>query len=404
MSNIKYLMDINKRILSDKSWILSISSYIIKRVFLMFFTIFMFGLGYNSEDVALYYLILFFTSFAFVYIFNFIKSKELILMGLLLFALSLTTIFIFNEKISYLMLAIVLLFMFSEVFNVRGLSSIVSNLSTKMSHDIITISSLYTVIFPAIAFSLVGVLADINENIYIYFIYGMQFLILFLFLISHKNMGKENTETFNVVKLSNSIHKHTLIAFLYSSIAFTGRFLLMPMIIIEITKSLGFTDSVFGIFGIIVSIMCISNLIYNSLFKMKTLDYKKLMLNNVLALSIIWISLSILYIVIANYNLSNQIIIALSIVALPLVISIDFFAKLWSIGMVNSLKTLSIEMSVDYKKSLFLLNIYKNLGFSFGFFAIFLLSSFIDFSYVILTIGLINVIYCLKLKSYSKNS
>ena len=137
---------------------------------------------------------------------------------------------------------------------------------------------------------------------------------------------------------------------------------------------------------------------------MKTLDYKKLMLNNVLALSIIWISLSILYIVIANYNLSNQIIIALSIVALPLVISIDFFAKLWSIGMVNSLKTLSIEMSVDYKKSLFLLNIYKNLGFSFGFFAIFLLSSFIDFSYVILTIGLINVIYCLKLKSYSKNS
>ena len=85
----------------------------------------------------------------------------------------------------------------------------------------------------------------------------------------------------------------------------------------------------------------------------------------------------------------------ISILSLPLVISTDYFSKLWSVGMLNSLKSLSIEEEVEYQKSLFLLNIYKNLGFSFGFLVVFLLSEFIDLPYLIILLSIATIVYCL---------
>jgi hypothetical protein len=171
--------------------------------------------------------------------------------------------------------------------------------------------------------------------------------------------------------------------------------MLLPMMVLKITKNLEISGRIFSIFGILVGIMCISNILYNSIVKMRDIDYKKMMINNVVILSVIWVILSVFYIIIGINDISKGLMITISLLSLPLLVSIDYFSKLWSVGMMNSLKSLSLVENVEYQKSLFLLNIYKNLGFSFGFLVVFLLSSIVDLPYLIISISVSTIMYCL---------
>lgn len=393
MDNIKKIKQINGKIFKNENWLISITSYITKRVFLMFFTLFMLGLGYSESNISLYYFALFFSSFAFVYLFNFLKRKEEVLVSLLLIAIMSISMFVIYSNIHFLILSIILFFMFSEVYSVRGMSSIVENSSEKDSNDIVSLSTLYAIIFPAIAFSIVGILSDINKNIYIYFLFAMQIIVATLFFKNYRKIDKSSG--FNLAKLNIKIHSHTFTSFLHNSSGFVGKFILLPLMVLQIAKGLGISGGIFSIFGILVGIMCISNLLYNSVIKMKEINYEKMLVDNVIIISIVWILLSVFYIIIGNEDAGKNTIIVISILSLPLVISTDYFSKLWSVGMLNSLKSLSIEEEVEYQKSLFLLNIYKNLGFSFGFLVVFLLSEFIDLPYLIILLSIATIVYCL---------
>jgi hypothetical protein len=91
--------------------------------------------------------------------------------------------------------------------------------------------------------------------------------------------------------------------------------------------------------------------------------------------------------------ISGGVLNSVIIVNIITILLVDYFSKLWSIGMVNSLKDHSSHIGVDFNKTLFALNIHKNLGFSIGFFLVFVSYNFINFSFIILGIALVTMIY-----------
>lgn len=393
-NNLLYFLNLNKTIISDKNWLISISSYIVKRVFLMFFTLYMVSINYTSQEISFYYFILFFMSFLFVYIFNFFKHQKEILTSTIIFSLFFSFIFLFNQSILIMGLSILLLFMFSEIYSIKGINSLTLNKSKKESQDTISIATLYSIILPSFLFFIVGLFSDKNNDNFLYFLISLQFIVGFLFLTSKKELKNKDNKQFNVFhNVPLSIHTHTFLSLLYNSTSFLGRFLLLPILTIKISDIYGFQDDIFMIFGIFIGLISISNLLYDSIIKSKEINYHKMMSKNVTILSIIWSFLSAFYLIIDYKYIDGTLLNIIVAISILLILFTDYFSKLWSIGFVNSLKEHSSELDFEFNKSLFLFNIYKNLGFSLGFLFVFLLYDIISFGFIILFISLITILY-----------
>lgn len=392
--NLLYFLRLNKNILTNQNWLISIGSYIIKRVFLMFFVLYMVSIGYTNQETSFYYFILFFSSFLFVFVFNFFKHQKEILNAIIISSLGLSVTFLFNHSIIAIGCSVLLLFMFSEIYIIKGINSLTKGKEIKESQDTIAISTLYTILMPSIFFFLVGLFSDKNNDNFLYFIIVFQFIIGSIFLFTQKELKNVSNQKFNVfTDIPIEVHAHTFLTFLYSSISFLGRFILLPTLMIEISSVYGFEDNLFMVFGIFIGLMSVTNLIYDSIIKSKEINYYKLMSKNVTFLSLIWLTLSISYLLIMNEYISGLLFNIVIVINIITILLVDYFSKLWSIGMLNSLKEHSNDINIDFNKSLFLLNIHKNLGFSIGFLFVFLLYDIINFSFIISIVALTTIIY-----------
>lgn len=393
-SNLLYFLRLNKNILTNQNWLISIGSYIIKRVFLMFFVLYMVSIGYTNQETSFYYFILFFSSFLFVFVFNFFKHQKEILNLIIISSLCLSIAFLFNHSIITIGFSILLLFMFSEIYMIKGLNSLTKGIEVKESQDTISISTLYTILLPSIFYFIVGLFSDKNNDNFLYFIISFQFIVGSLFLFTQKELKNVSNQKFNVfTDIPFEIHAHTFLTLLYSSISFLGRFILLPTLMIQISSVYGFEDNLFMVFGIFIGLMSVTNLIYDSIIKSKEINYYKLMSKNVTFLSLIWLTLSISYLLIMNEYISGLLFNIVIVINIITILLVDYFSKLWSIGMLNSLKEHSNDINIDFNKSLFLLNIHKNLGFSIGFLFVFLLYDIINFSFIISIVALTTIIY-----------
>ena len=310
-------------------------------------------------------------------------------------------LFLNNKEIVLLVLSLTLFFMFSEVYSVKGVSSLVKDVNKEKSNKIIAISQLYSVLFPAFAFVFIGFFSDKNEYFIIYSIIGIKILVISLFISSFKKI--EKTRPYNVFKLIIDIHRHTLLSLMYNSVSFVGLFMLVPLILIEISHHLGVENHSFKILGVLIGLMSIANLIYSLFLKNKEIQYQVMMRNNVSILCSIWITLSIVYVALKNYDINSHYVLIISIVLVALVLSIDYFSKLWSIGFLNSLRNLSEDKDIPYEKSLYLFNIYKNLGFSFGFLLVYIFSPIINLSYIMIIISIVTIVYSYSLTFKKSN-
>ena len=72
-SRLSEFIALNKHVITNIDWLISSLSYVIKRVFLMFFTLFMINQGYYQDTISLFYFTLFFASFLFIYLILFLK-------------------------------------------------------------------------------------------------------------------------------------------------------------------------------------------------------------------------------------------------------------------------------------------------------------------------------------------
>jgi hypothetical protein len=188
--NLSYFLQLNKNIITNSNWLISIGSYIIKRVFLMFFVLYMTSIGYTNEETSFYYFILFFSSFVFVFVFNFFKHQKEILNLIIVSSLCLSILFLFNHSIVVIGTSVLLLFMFSEIYIIKGINSLTLGKELKESQDTIAISTLYTILLPSIFFFLVGLFSDKNNDNFLYFIICFQIITGMIFLFTQKELKK----------------------------------------------------------------------------------------------------------------------------------------------------------------------------------------------------------------------
>lgn len=401
MNKFQYLLIVNKKIFKNTNWLISLNSYLIKRVFLSFLTLYMISINFEKSSIILSYFILFFSTFLCVLLLSNINNQKIILYSTWFISIAFSIFFISYNQIYLFVIATMSIFVFAEIYSIIGLNSIVTE--NKTDKNILNLSMLYMIIIPSLSIFFVGILINNTVNNFLYFVVFIEIFIGLLMISNNKNIKyKDNIGKFNILKLPIKIHQHNFLSLLYNSSCFIGSFFLLPLFVLEISKIYNMESYVFSLFGFLIGVMSILNILYSSIIKNKIINYSNLMFTNVVLLSLIWILLSSFYYLISSFSLSSISINVICIISFFLILSIDFLSKLWSMGFIHILNETSEIHSIDLKKSLLLFNLYKNIGFSIGFFLSYVFFEFIGFYLLIIILSILTILFSYYLKHTSK--